>query len=258
VSKEITPKPMASKPLSLFLFVFVFFSCLSAVGQDSLRFLIFEAGINYMICEPAEKNYIRADNAIHNGIFAPRIVSEMRKVYVGAKIEKRTANNRFGFITGIRFTHLYSGVKKIGARESFYVLFRESGTTTEFLRVKELRETYAYLGIPLELRFFPYSRKKFGLFLFAGSEWTYRLRAKTNVVFFNTEMDIHETALREILGTSDSWYATGYIGAGITIGKEKPRFSVGVTAPVFMTHTASIFNDPITGGGFHVQFHIPF
>ena len=247
---------MTSRSLNLFLFLL--FSCLSAFGQDSLRFIILETGIDYMVCDPAEKNYIRDDNSPGNGIFAPRIVSEMRKVYVSAKIEKRSANDRFGFITGIRFTRLYSEIKKSGVPEFFYVLFRETGTTTEFLRVKELRETSAYLGVPLEIRFFPYGEKRFRLFLFAGSEWSYRLKTKTDVVFFNAEMDIHQTALQEILGTSDSWYATGYIGAGFTIGKEKPRFSLAVTAPVFMTNTASILNQPVMGGGFQIQFHMPF
>jgi hypothetical protein len=133
-----------------------------------------------------------------------------------------------------------------------------AGTTTEFLRVKELRETSAYLGVPLEVRFFPYDKKRFRLFLFAGSEWSYRLKAKTDVVFFNAEMDIHRKAVQEILGESDSWYATGYVGAGFTIGREKPRFSVGVTAPVFITHSASTLNNPVAGGGFHLQFLAPF
>jgi hypothetical protein len=247
---------MASR--SLILFLVVFFSCLTAVAQDSLRFIILETGIDNIVCEPAEKNYIRDDNSPGNSIFAPRIVSEMRKVYVGAKIEKRTANDRFGFTTGLRFTRLYSEIKKSGVPEFFYVLFRETGTTTEFLRVRELQETSAYFGIPLEVRFFPYGKKRFRLFLFAGSEWSYRLKGKTDVVFFNAEMDIHQTALREILGRSDSWYASGYIGAGFTIGKEKPRFSLGVTAPVFITNTASVLNEPVTGGGFNVQYHIPF
>jgi hypothetical protein len=182
----------------------------------------------------------------------------MRKTYVGAKIEKRTANDRFGISTGLRFTRLYSGIKKSGTPEFFYVLLRETGTTTEFLRVKELRETSAYLGIPLELRFFPYDKKWLRLFLFAGSEWSYRLKSKTNVVFFNAEMDIHQSTLREILGRSESWYAAGYIGAGFTIGKEKPRFSLAVTGPLFITNTVSTLNKPFTGGGFKVQYHIPF
>ena len=247
---------MASSSLNLFLFFF--FSCLTAAGQDTLRFIILETGIDNMVCEPMEKNYIRDDNSPGNSIFAPRIVSEMRKVHVGLKIEKRTANDRFGFITGLRFTRLYSEVKKSGVPEFFYVLFRETGTTTEFLRVKELQETSSYLGAPLEVRFFPYDKKWLRLFLFVGGEWSYRLKAKTDIVFFNAEMDIHQEALKEILGRSDSWYAAGYVGAGFTIGKEKPHVGVAVTAPVFITNTTSVLNKPITGGGFHVQFQIPF
>lgn len=92
----------------------------------------------------------------------------------------------------------------------------------------------------------------------AGGEWSYQLTTKTDVVFDDKTMEIYQSAVEEIVGESSTWYATFYARAGFILGKEKPRISIGLSAPVVITNTVSSFNIPIAGAGFQIQFQVPF
>jgi hypothetical protein len=241
-----------------FFITIVLFSALNAIGQDSLKFVAFETGIDFIGCESVEKDYIRDTNSDLNGIFAPRMRSEMQKAFVSVKIEKRTSNDRFGFLTGLRFTHLNSRIIKSGFPNFLYFLLRQTGTTTEYLKVKELNEISNYLGIPLEVRFFPYKQRRFRLYFMAGGELSYQLTTKTNVLFDDKTMEIYQSSAEEIVGKSSTWYAAFYARAGFILGKEKPRIGIGISAPVVITNTVSSLNTPVAGGGVQIQFQMPF
>lgn len=244
---------MGLRPL-IFLPALIFF-CLDALGQDSTFFLSFDAGVQSVGCEAVKKDYLRGDNPPPT-LFASKITSELSMWFAGVKIEKKDAQERFGLATGIRFTGLQSRIYRSGNPQFFFLLHRQTGTTTEYLSVSELRELSYYLGIPLEFHIYTNRRRRNRWFFMGGGEWNLHLRTKKEVQFHDPAMHIYESGVKEILGNPGSWYASFYIGAGLILGKERPRFTVGLTSPLAITKTASSLNVPTAGVGLQVQYLI--
>jgi hypothetical protein len=240
-----------------FLIFLFLFSYLDVVSQDSTLFINFEAGGDAIGGKFVEKEYFREISNENTGLFGPRIISQIERSFAGVRIEKKTTNNKFGFSTGLRFTHLESSITKSGVPDFFYLLLRQTGTTTEYLQIKQLTEISNYLGIPLEVCFYVPSVRTFRFYFMAGVEWSYQLDRKTNVLFSSSAMEIYKSDVAEIIGEPDSWYATFYARPGVIIGKRKPLFSCGVTLPVVITNTVSSLNAPVAGAGFQIQFYLP-
>jgi hypothetical protein len=233
------------------------FSNLNVLSQDSTLFINLEAGMDGIGSNFVEKDYFREIRQRTNGLFGPRIVTQINKSFAGIKIEKRTVNTRFGFSAGLRFTRLESSVIKSGVPNFFYILLRQTGTTTEYLQVRQLTEVADYLGIPLEVSFHVPGSRTFRFYVMAGLEWSYRLRRKTDVLFSSPGMESYESDVARIIGEPDPYYAAMYARAGLIIGKRKPIFSYGVTLPVVITNTVSAVNKPVAGAGFQIQFYLP-
>ena len=232
--------------------IFLFFD---VRAQDSTLFVAFEAGFHSVGCERLKKDYLRGDNP-PSALFAPRITSELFMRFAGIKLEKITSNEKFGFATGVRFTGLESRIYKRGFPQYFFLLHRQTGTTTEYLKVRELKEISYYIGIPLEVRMYTNKHRRYRLFFTAGAEWNVQLRTKTDVEFDDPAMSIYESDVREIAGDSNPWYASFYIGAGLILGRERPRFTLGLSAPLVITKTLSSLNVPTEGVGIQIQYLI--
>lgn len=245
---------MSLRPL-IFLPALIFFF-FSAFGQDSTFFLSFDAGIQSVGCEAVKKDYLRGDNPPPT-LFAPKITSELSMWFAGIKVEKMASNERFGLATGIRFTGLHSRIYKSGYPQFFFLLHRKTGTTTEYLKVSELEEVSYYLGIPLEIRVYANKRRRNRWFFMAAGEWNLQLGTKSMVQFYDPAMDIYQSDVREIVGDSNPWYASFYIGTGLILGKERPRFTFGLCAPLVITKTASSLNVATAGVGLRMQYLIP-
>lgn len=254
VSKTKTHVPMYLRSLILLSpLIFFFFS---ARAQDSTLFLAFEAGAHSVGCERVRKDYLRGDNP-PSTLFAPKITSELTMRFAGIKVQKITSNEKFGLATGIRFTGMQSRIFKTGFSDFFFLLHRQTGTTTEYLKVRELEEVSYYIGIPLELRMYTNKARRTRWFFMAGAEWNLQLGTKVNVYFDDPAMDIYESDVREIAGDSNPWYASFYIGAGLILGKDRPRFTLGLSAPLVITKTVSSLNIPTAGMGMQIQYLIP-
>jgi hypothetical protein len=240
-----------------YIILLFLFANLDALCQDSTLFINLEAGMDGIGSNFVEKDYFREISQRSNGLFGPRIVSQINKSFAGIKIEKRTANTKFGFSTGLRFTRLESSVIKSGVPDFFYILLRQTGTTTEYLQVRQLTEVADYLGIPIEVSFYVPRIRTFRFYVMAGLEWSHQLRRKTGVLFSSPAMESYESDIAEIIGEPDAYYAAMYTRAGLIIGKQKPILSFGLTLPVVITNTVSALNKPVAGAGFQMQFYLP-
>jgi hypothetical protein len=252
-----------------FYFVVLLFSCLNAVGQQRLKFLAFETGIESIRCREVEKDYIRADVTEayggNGGLFGSdgalfrRIRNSLSRHYFGVKAEVRTRNNFAGFTGGLRFGQLVGTiVKRNGPPDYFYFRLRQTGTSTEYLKVEMLVQRSNYMSVPLEVRVFAYRQRLFRLFFLAGGEVGYQLSTTNSVTFDNRDMNTHAEAVSEIMGRPDKWYTAFYGRAGFTLGREIPYVTVGITLPVVVSQGSSTLNESNAGIGFHVQVQMPF
>lgn len=248
--------------------VLLLFSCLSAVGQQPLKFIQFETGIDFMACEKMEMDYIRAamsdaygGNAGvvgNNGPLYRDVKNQMHKAYLAIKVEVRTHDNYAGLISGLRLTQVVGAIERTGSPDFFYLRLRQTETSTEYLKVERLEQFSNYLGIPLEVRIFAYGQRRFRLYFSAGGEVGYQLSTKNTTTFDDPSMNIYQHDVSQIIGAPDKWYATFYGRAGFMLGREMPRVSLGLNAPVIVTDKSSTLNKPAAGIGLHIQVQVPF
>ncbi|HEY5750102.1 MAG TPA: outer membrane beta-barrel protein [Chryseolinea sp.] len=216
-------------PYRLLLTVVLLSACYGISAQNRQKFISLETGYAFIDCQAVVQDYLRADRSLaynyDSHTYARDVEGTMYKFHGGVRVELRSKNNKFGFLTGLRYTQLSSAIRRTGSLDYFYVLYDQSGTTTEYLRVKEIKQMSSYLGVPLEVRFYPLEPRRITLYFFAGGETGWRVATKNKIEFSNAAMNPYASGVSEIAGGGKSFYGAAYAGAGVTVGKQKPLFS---------------------------------
>jgi hypothetical protein len=250
-----------------FILVAIFLCILtnSIRGQDVKRkFLYIEAGIDGISCSPPDKDYIRAvSDPSTSEFYSDKILALMMLESIGLKFEYRTNNNKFGFSGGLRYTRMNTSIGRDSymsrSPDFFYVNYDQNGLNTEYAKVRELNQKADYLGIPIELRIYPYKDRKVSFYYKAGVSFNLRINSKSDVVFYNSFMGIYRNDVIKVVENAAPYYATFNLGVGLKVGKsERPGFSIEVNAPlgVFFPDK-SCFVNPQTGGGVQIIARIP-
>ncbi len=259
---------MYIKIKSIILIIFLYFQINTVWGQqERAKFWGVEAGMNFIICNPPEKDFIRGDISSYGaGKVTDNLEGLLNTGYLGAKTELRSLNNKFGLLGGIRYTRIISSIGKntywSETPNFFYLLYRQDGITTEYFKVRELNQTSDYLGVPIELRFFPFNQEKFRIYFKAGAEFNFLLKTKKDVVFYNKAMESYQNEVIEIIGEPNSFYSSLYFSAGFRLGKDsKPGINFEICLPYFFltTEVSSLVTPQDQQGyGFQLNIQIPF
>ena len=116
------------------------------------------------------------------------------------------------------------------------------------------------MGVPIELRFFPFNQEKFRIYFKAAGEFNFLIETEEDVVFYDNAMESYQNEVIEIIGVSSSFYASLYFSAGFSLGKDsKPRVNLEICVPYFfLTTEVSSLVTPQAGGGFQLNIQIPF
>jgi hypothetical protein len=142
----------------------------------------------------------------------------------------------------------------------FYWLYRQDGINTEYLKVKEINQKSAYIGIPFEVRYFTAKRPRlFQIYFKLGIEINYLLKSKTGIVFNSSAMEPYEKDLIAMLEQPERIIAAIYGGGGFKLGRDqKPSISVEACMPyIFLTSRSTGILQPLFGGGIQLNFQIP-
>lgn len=249
----------------LFIFLSTIVLSIHSMAQASLqKYVGAEAGICFISGKMLEMEFIRGDiPAYPGGYSSTYLKSYMNKGYTGIKAEVLSRNNKFGFSAGLRYIQMNSSVGRntywTGNTNYFYLMYRQDGVNTEYLKVKELDQRTSYLGIPLEARFFPYNARLFRVYFKLGADVGFKLHSKTDVIFYNQSMDYLEDEVADLIGDSEPVSASVTVSAGVRVGREsKPAINLEAGLPtVFMTSGSSGLVNPVFGGGFQISFQIP-
>jgi len=261
-----------------FLLASVFLCILAGFtnGQDEKRaFLYLETGIDLIGCEAPDKDYIRGDinlNPYNDVTYGPDFVSDqitnlLHTDFLGLKFEYRMLNNKLGMAAGVRFTRVVSSIGKSSywsqgseSSEYFYLQYAQNGTNTEYAKVSSITQKSGYLGIPLELNLYPFNPHKVNLYFKAGATFNYNITHKTDLVFWNDDMEPYEEEVAAVIEDPYPFYASLYLGLGLQVRPAgKPGFNLEFCIPVGMITPAEPgFYDPNTGVGFRLNFRIPF
>jgi len=255
---------MKIKLNSLIVFL-CFYAGFSTAQEARQMFLGIEAGMTMISCEMSDMDYVRAEMPSYPMDYSSNsITSLMYNSFVGIKTEIFLSNDKFGFAGGVRYTRTNASIGKnkywANSTNFFYLLHRQDGINTEYLKVKEIRQASDCIGIPLEIRFFPYKPRLFRLYFKLGAEINFRLQTKTDVVFYDNSMEPFQKDVTEIVGQPESFSSSIYGAVGLRIGRNsKPSGSIEICVPaVFLTSETSAMVNPIVGGGFQINVQIPY
>ena len=178
---------------------FLFFGTPNSFSQETrLRYIGVESGMNFIESEMPDMNLIRGDIPNYSmGFSSSSLTSLSYSWFAGVKSEIFSLNDRFGLQGGIRFSQLSNTIGKNeywgSSTNYFYWLFRQDGTETEFLKIKEIGQKTNYLGIPVELRYFVAKRPHlFQLYAKVGAVLDFRVNTSTSVVFEDPAMELYE------------------------------------------------------------------
>jgi hypothetical protein len=198
------------------------------------------------------------------GYSTTSLTSLTDKSFLGVKFEIFSLNDRFGLFGGLRYSRMNSSIGKNSywgsSTNYFYWLYREEGVNTEYLKVKEIDQKSDYIGIPIEIRFFPAKRPHLvRVFFKLGAEINYLVQTEQDVVFFDEAMNPYKNDLVAKLGHPKTFYSSVYGGGGIRIGRDfKPSVSIEACMPyLFLTSKSAGMVNPIFGGGLQLNIQIP-
>jgi len=255
---------MKTKPVVLFIFLLTLISSLHS-QEKRIKYFSFETGMDFISCAPPDKDYIRGDVTPNPYYYEPSyMMALLYKNYVGAKVEVRLANNKLGLAGGLRFTRMESSLGKnsywSGRSDFLYLLYRQQGTVTEYLKIKEISQVTNYLGIPLELRVYPYAEHFIQLYYKIGADFNVRVRKKTTVDFYDPAMQTYEKEVGRVVEDPWTFYSTVQLAIGLKIGKTPiSGINIEACAPVaILANYKSTFVTPQAGGGFQVNVRFPF
>ncbi|MCF8370874.1 MAG: hypothetical protein K9H64_04575 [Bacteroidales bacterium] len=235
--------------------------------EDRVRFIGVESGIDFQICESTEYDFIRGDvdvsmYGLNDG--ANNLTLSLQNWYIGTKAEIRTKNNRFGLSTGVRFSQITSSMSKStgwsGTADFFYILNKQEGTSTEYLRVKEINQVSNYLGIPVEIKFYPTKPYFVRFFIKGAALISGRLNTSNNVVFYSDEMNPYQNDVINKFDEPKFFLGMVHGSVGIKFGHEDNiNLSLEAATPsIIFTENSSSLLKPMFGGGLQLNILIPF
>jgi hypothetical protein len=245
-------------------FLICLFTCFIQ-GQDvRLKFLIVESGFDFISCLEPGKDWIRADiNPYSYGYAADQIRSLLYNGYFGVKYEYRFLKNKFGVTSGIRYTRMKSSIGKptywTSTSEFYYVRYFSDGTTTEYAKVTDINQKSDYIGIPVELRFYPFDDHPVNLFLKAGASFNFKIASKTEINFFDASMNPYRSDVAKLIESPWSYYSTYGVGVGLKIGRiPKPGINIEANLSGMLIPDKASFVRPDVGGGIQFMIRKPF
>ena len=238
---------------------------ISLLGQEKKpMFLYLESGIDFISCEQPSKDYIRADiEPYYDHFAASHIRALMYNDFFGVRFEYRLAKNLLGISGGLRYSRMITSIGKPAywsdSPEFFYVHYRTDGMNTDYAKVLELNQKSDYIGIPVELRIFPYEEHLINVYYKAGASININVGSKTDVVFFDDSMNAYEEDVSDVVESPYSFFGSLNLGIGIKVGRlSKPGFIIEASFPVGMlTPGKASFVNPEAGAGAQVMLRIP-
>jgi len=246
------------------LFLICLYTGIVSAQEIRQKYIGVEAGLAFFESNMLNVDFIRKDMSSYStGYSTNNISSNTYKSYIGIKPEYYTLNGKLGGMVGIRFSRVDNIVGKNNymaeGNNYFYFLYRQDGLTTEYLKVKQIDQHAEYLGIPVEIRYFPFRPHFFRLYFKAGAEIDFRLQSKTDFSFDDKAMEIFQNDLTAKFEKPRAVNVLLYGAGGIRLGRKgKPSVSYEITLPyLYVTSEPTALANPIFGAGFQLNFQIP-
>lgn len=183
--------------------------------------------------------------------------------FVSLKAEYRSLSDKFWVSAGVNYSSFHSLMGRSGNSQNqtdyFYIMLSQSQNESYYYRIKEIKETNHYIGVPIDIRYSPFLPRFFRLYFKLGFDFNLKVAAKQSVDFYQSEMNKHEDAILDLFDQPNSFYATSTLGVGIQLGKQnKPNFRIEADFPsLVLTPKAFGLMEHSFGGGARISFVLP-
>jgi hypothetical protein len=139
------------------------------------------------------------------------------------------------------------------------VRYWNDGFSSEYAKVMEMSQISHYVGIPVELRIYPYKERLLNIYYKAGASLTFNVGSKTGIIFQNEEMNPFKKDVAQVIEGPQPYFGSFNLGVGLKIGRlKKPGFIVEANVPVaIFTPDEASFVLPHTGAGFQFMIRVP-
>jgi len=225
-----------------------------------------EAGVNLLLGEINNPQMIRenqsyyydGDYDYHCG-FVPKGNGNFGSYTFGLRVEY-VLKKRLAIASGLRFSFYNANLSS--DRDYFLWRVTEDETITNYVKIKNIHQRNYYLGVPIEIKFFPREKDYFvrHYFIF-GTSFNFLVASEKNIEFHNKMMEKYSPMVEKHVGKPSFFNGTVYAGIGLKIGKSSYPFgNIDFFFPVLTFHQHN--NNSFTtiypfGFGVRTTFHIP-
>jgi hypothetical protein len=225
----------------------------------------FEAGVTGYFTDMIKPEQLREFNSgydVNFGVLPHGSNLSMESTALGVKSEIFLGRNRWGLSSGLRFSRYEATFKSRSG--PFYWRLKEEDQLTDYVAIdKFLQQTY-FLGVPLEVRFFPNRRDlPVQTYFKVGATFNYRLWTDNDISFDNpSQMNKYAGAVSDGIEPADRFHVYAYPAFGFKIGRYRtghsPWFNVEINIPGMLFHAkASSFAKYSGGFGINLTAQIP-
>jgi len=178
--------------------------------------------------------------------------------YVGVKPEF-SLNNSISLAAGLRF--LFSNSTLNSDKDYFLWKVSENDLTTNYVRVKDVKQNNFYVGIPLEMTVYTYKRDVIVRHYFRGGvNFNFLLASKTTPYFENATMNKYADKITNDINEKDFFTPLAFVGMGLKIGRmNRPFGTVELRIPFVMKGNTSFssFVNSSVGVELQTAIYIP-
>lgn len=159
---------------------------------------------------------------------------EYTRFFVGFKPEY-SLNHNFALAAGLRFS--YNNSEFNSDRKYFLWKVAESGQTTNYVRINNFMQHNFYLGVPVEIKFFPVkSDVRVRQYFKAGLVFNALVATATKINFQNSAMaDIYNSQIAHQLQKPSIFSAQAILGIGLKFERMNHPFgNIEIQIPINM------------------------
>jgi hypothetical protein len=173
----------------------------------------------------------------------------------GVLVERFSPNEHWSLATGLQYRVIST---HISAAETQYFFYRyaQEGLDTRYLRINSITQNISCIGIPLQIRFFPFGGRRARFYAKVSLENNFNVSASGHVRFFQAEMDPYEKQVQQSFEQPLSYNAIMSLAGGVRFhGQGKFAGGFEVIGPTgFLTPNAIGMVSPTVGMG--LQFNV--
>jgi hypothetical protein len=252
--------------ISIFVFVFAQTTIKAQESNNEnkkLRFIGIEAFSGMQFPRTPEFEFIRGDVLPYSsGGVSNTLKAYLFNNQIGIKAEFRNKTNRWGLLFGFHYSQMKAILGKEDLYNSstkyFYLLDNQTGTQTEYFRVREINRNIGFIGAPLELRWLSNSPKNLKLYLKLGMEFDFKMISTSNVVFHNPNMSEYQDIILDKFEDPKTFFSAIYFTTGLNLDK-KPNIDLELIFPyIVLTPKAIGILEPHSGIGAKLEIRLPY